>query len=396
MRKDGLPGSGTQADPYNGSTAARFDALMKSFQSTPNLGIHLGAGTFQTAAYGVNGDIHPWLVQSGWAIQGSGMDQTIIQMVGSIAGITHELSCFGSNSNYSTDNVVISNLTIDCNWPALATTAVTGLSGEKNAKITAINIYGSNNMIYQVRTIHSYGSWANHQEAFVIRLAAPQMSDATNDVIQSCLAELPYGNHGSPFALHGYTPNRLITNSKVISCVANGINDGLTDGFVTGGVNAAQIKDCQIDSNTFTDCAGAYYQDMGSCDGVQVTNNTVIRGWTGAGFVSPNTPKQNITITGNRFVMQNRCIFGSSLGIFINNAQSANVYIANNSMGYDSAGGAVDAFWTIQAQALVNSSIVNNSFDTNEYGLVTGTNVRLSNNRLLHGGIPWGLANGLY
>jgi hypothetical protein len=372
---------------------------MSSFQYTPNLGIHLGPGTFQTAAYGTNGDIHPWLVQSGWVIQGSGMYQTIIQMVGSIAGVTHELSCFGRNSNVSTDNVVISNLTIDCNWPALATTAVMGAGGEKNAKITAIELYGSNNTIYQVRAIHSYGSWANHQEAFVIRLAAPQMSDATNDVIQSCLVELPYGNHGSPYGLHGFrstTAPHLITNSKVISCVANGINDGLTDGFVTGGVNSGDVKNCIIDSNTFTDCAGAFYMDQGSCDGVQVTNNTVIRGWTGAGFVSPDTPKQNITITGNRFVMQNRCIFGSSLGIFINNAQSANVYIANNSMGYDSTGSASDAFWTIQAQGLVNSNIVNNSIDINEYGLVTGTNVRLSNNRLLNGGIPYGLADRLY
>ena len=47
--------------------------------------------------------------------------------------------------------------------------------------------------------------------------------------------------------------------------------------------------------------------------GVQVTNNTVIRGWTGAGLLSPDLPGQNITITGSHFVMQNRWIlFGAA------------------------------------------------------------------------------------
>src|SRR5262249_32647635 len=151
-----------------------------------------------------------------------------------------------------------------------------------------------------------------------IRLATPNFSDATNNVIQYCQVELPYGNHGAPFALHGgMNPVHLMTNSRVVSCQATGINDGLTDGFVTGGVNCAELKNCIIDSNTFTDCAGAYYQDTGSCDGIQVSNNTVIRAYDGVGFVSPTAPKQNITITGNRIVVQNRGIWGSAIAICI-------------------------------------------------------------------------------
>src|SRR5215212_8239752 len=49
VRTDGLPGSGTQADPFNVATPAMFDAKMYAFRSTSNLSIHLiGAAPFRT------------------------------------------------------------------------------------------------------------------------------------------------------------------------------------------------------------------------------------------------------------------------------------------------------------------------------------------------------------
>lgn len=50
-RTDGVNGSGTLNDPYDGSTQARFDAIMKAItiqtESNP-VTIHLGPGTFET------------------------------------------------------------------------------------------------------------------------------------------------------------------------------------------------------------------------------------------------------------------------------------------------------------------------------------------------------------
>src|SRR6202043_1556414 len=49
IRTDGAHGSGTQADPYNGSTPAKFDALMSNLQWVPSPAIHLvGPGPFRT------------------------------------------------------------------------------------------------------------------------------------------------------------------------------------------------------------------------------------------------------------------------------------------------------------------------------------------------------------
>jgi len=122
VRTDGLPGSGTQDDPYNGNTPERFDTLLHSFYWTPNLGVHLmGRGPFRT-------DVgHLWQVRPGWVISGDGINTTIVQMVGNLAGIHYGVSCFASDPGSATDNVTMKDMTIDCNWAELAFTADEGL-----------------------------------------------------------------------------------------------------------------------------------------------------------------------------------------------------------------------------------------------------------------------------
>ena len=309
VRTDGQAGSGTESDPYDGSTMDKFDAMMGDNSKTPPYTIiHLGPGTFRTAI------TKTWAVKSGWVVEGAGMSNTAVQMGGNASGMHFGISCFASDPNTTTDNVVIRDLTCDANWAEISTTADTGNGGEKNIKTGAVVIWGSNNLIERVRSINSYGSWANEQEQFTIMLAGPRSADGTNNVIQFCRAELPQGNYGNPFALAGWSPY-LITHSRVVSCTAVGVNDGLGNGFNTGGVNLAYVKDCQIDSNTFADCYGASYQDTGSCDGLRVTNNTVIRGWLGVGLSGDGLLKQNIEISGNNFSIQNRIVGGGSYGI---------------------------------------------------------------------------------
>jgi hypothetical protein len=395
VRTDGLSGSGAQADPYDGSTPDKFDALMSSLQWVPNPGIHLvGTGPFRTYA------THSWFVRSGWTVSGDGMYSTTVQIIGNVAGIRHEVDCFASPSNVSTDNVIIRDLTIDCNWPGLSATADTGTAGEKNIKIMAINLFGSNNTITGARCINSYGSMANGQEQFAIRLAASAISDATGNVIDSCRVESPSGNYGSPFALHGWIGDtfnpvpHLITNSKVVSCVAVGVNNGLVTGFTTGGVTLTNMKDCQIDGNTFTDCYGAAYIDTGSVDGLQVTNNTVVRGWFGVGLVSSTLPKQNITISGNNFLIQDRLVGGASYGIIAGYGVTTNLTINNNTISFDTSGGGLSSFWGVAASLLTTATVSNNTIGTAYYPVnnaATGTGVTLSNNLQANGSPAPGL-----
>jgi hypothetical protein len=355
---------------------AKFDALMKSFQYTPNLGIHLGAGLFRTAA------THSWYVKSGWVVEGAGMYTTTVQLGGNASTISGA-TCIQSDSNTATDNVTISDLTVDCNWSELSATALVGAGGEKNFAATAVTIGGSNNLIQRLRSINSYGSSANSRELFAIGLVSPGSANGTNNVIDSCRAEQPQGNYGSPFALAGRIPY-LIVNSKVVSSTAVGVNNGVFTGFTSGGVNLAYVKDCQIDSNTFIDCQGASYQDTGSCDGLQITNNTVIRGWQGVGLSNQVLPKQNITISGNNFSIQNRVPGGGSFGIVTRYAGITHLTINNNTITFDTSGRGMLQFYGVLASLLNSATISNNTIGLaplGVYNAASGSALTMFNNR---------------
>src|SRR5882762_151946 len=70
VRTDGIKGSGTLNDPYDASTTARFDAIMKSLPGSTL--VHLGPGIFQTNGY--SDDLsNPWQIRPGMRIVGSGI-----------------------------------------------------------------------------------------------------------------------------------------------------------------------------------------------------------------------------------------------------------------------------------------------------------------------------------
>lgn len=385
VRTDGLTGTGTQADPFDGSTPERFDAVMRSFFFTPNVAIHLtGLGPFRTYHN------HNWLVRSGWVISGDGMYSTTVQIVGNVAGM-RDVVVFRSDPNVTTDYVTISDLTIDCNWAELSTTADTGSGGEKNIKTAAVLVWGSNNLLERIRCINSYGSLANKLEQFAIFLSGPRSGDGTNNIIRECRAELPQGTCGNPFALAGWVnspPWHLIVNSKVVSCTAVGANDGLTNGFTSGGVNMANVKNCEIDGNTFIDCFGAAYLDVGSIDGLRVTNNTVVRGWQGVGVATLSLPRQNIEITGNNFLIQNRVPGGASYGILVGWGTTNNLMISSNTISFDTSGGGMPGFWGVAASLLTNATVSDNTIglpDCRLDNVATGSAVTMFNNRTPEG-----------
>jgi hypothetical protein len=389
IRTDGLPGTGTQADPFDGSAPEKFDAVLASYRSVFNLGVHLmGAGPFRTDTR------HTWNIRPGWVISGDGMYSTTLQVVGSLAGMPFGVYAISSDPNMVTDNATVRDLTIDCNWPGIGSTAPDGQNREKDSGATAVIMHGSNNLLERVRCINSYGSWANKKEQFAMFLTAPKTAEGTNNIIRDCRAEMPQGNYGNPFALAGYDTQYFITNSKVLGCTAVGVNNGKREGFTSGGVNLAQIKNCEVDGNTFIDCEGAAYLDVGTIDGLRITNNTVIRGWQGVGLVSVCN-KQNITISGNSFNIQNRPTTGASYGIVIGTGPenlsitNSNVSISNNTISFDTSGQGLLSFWGI-ATSLLNTATISDNTIGVVYPLANnavGFNVILTNNRMSDGSV---------
>jgi hypothetical protein len=199
--------------------------------------------------------------------------------------------------------------------------------------------------------------------------------------------EFPQGNYGAPYAMFGWSPY-AIKNSKVIGCYAIGNPGGLswsnpTIGFNSGGVNFADVKDCQIDSNIFIDWEGAAYTDTGSCDGVQITNNTVIRGQYGVGLNNSTMPKQNIKIIGNSFLIQNHWLNGPSYGVVAAYARTTNVTITNNAINFDSSGAGQLSFWGVAMELVTNATISNNTIGFASCAVnnaATGDGLIMSNN----------------
>ena len=81
-RTDGIAGTGTQQDPLDGSTIAKFDTLMSGMAASTC--VHLGPGEFQTAGYYDNPSTG-WQPKTGMRIVGSGIDVTTLKLVNATA-----------------------------------------------------------------------------------------------------------------------------------------------------------------------------------------------------------------------------------------------------------------------------------------------------------------------
>ncbi len=306
---------------------------------------------------------------------------------------------------------------------------------EKNCKVMGAYIYGASNCKYDhIRLIHGYGTGANGKEAFMLGFAAsyatsgPYNHDATNNIMSYCIAEKCYGNYGNPFALHGsasdyiHNPNshHVIRDSRVEFCAAYGEQGpfgyqswngsgrvplpGSVSPFTPGVVNLADTKDVTIRGNYFVDCQTIAYQDTGGFDGVEVSDNTLVRGWTGVNFVVnptgfPDKEFHHIKITRNRIGIQRRTLGGANYAIIIRN--DCEPVIDGNTITYDITGPGNDVFWPFQVLG-TKGTIVNNIIGYTEYvqignaGIKNGapdSRYRLSNNRTPTGRTIVGMAD---
>lgn len=384
-RTDGVAGIGTQSEPFDGSTQAKFDALFTSLQGITGLTIHLGPAP-STAPFQTNVATKPWFVKNGWKIIGSGMYQTYVQAIGNMHLINYGISVFFSDPSVSTNNIIISDLTVDNNSTLLSSTADTGSGGEKNYKSAAINLFGSNNTVERVRSINSYGSLANLQERFDIAISSPNTITTSGNTIRFCRAETPLGNYGSPFAIFGAS-GHLQSGSSVHDCEAFGVNNGLNAGFTTGGVNGAWLLDCQFYNNYFQDCQSAYYQDTGTAERIRIEGNTLVRGQLGIAFLADGSgawTKQDISITGNNLLMQNRDAGNAVVGIIVGNAATNTLLIADNIVRYSITGsGMSGGGQPIEVTSITNLTITGNTLDqmSGTATVASSTNIRKAGNR---------------
>ena len=180
-------------DPFDGSNAQKFDALLRirSESGVTHLVVCIGPGTFQTEG------AHDYLlgrghfdkaqpagftVNQGWRIHGAGADQTVLQLTdlyldsssgkylpGLILG-TYDLGSYG---------IEVSDLTLDDNYPALKSRYKTKL------QLQAIFIQ-SNRGQHWIHHIHVMNPAGELAEDFPIEIGspAPSPTESTGTIVE--------------------------------------------------------------------------------------------------------------------------------------------------------------------------------------------------------------------
>jgi hypothetical protein len=132
-RSDGKPGTGSPSDPFDGSTAEKFDTALRtrSEGGITNLIVCIGPGTFQTEGtrdyvlgQGHLDKSHPggFTVNAGWKIHGAGMDKTTLRLADLFADPSSGKYLEGiviGTYNFDSSGVEVSDLTVDDNYPVL-------------------------------------------------------------------------------------------------------------------------------------------------------------------------------------------------------------------------------------------------------------------------------------
>jgi hypothetical protein len=166
-RTDGKAGTGTAADPFDGSTQAKFDAVFAALK--PATCVHLGAGTFHT-----KGAIS-FTLKPETKVRGAGMEVT--RIIQDCSGKAHAVVFVGA------EGIEIQDMSIDCGYENQRK-----VNGVVKCNAAAIHLSGSNLAVRRVR-VCNYGSPYDNEcgENFAVAIFQPPQPDGKNLLIEDCV-----------------------------------------------------------------------------------------------------------------------------------------------------------------------------------------------------------------
>jgi len=244
VRTDGIAGTGTASNPFDASTAAKYDQLLATYSQ--NTVFNYAPGTYQTTGWHFR-----TRKSAGTNCQhlGAGIDQTVIQLVGT-NDQTQDGIIFGTDYDATADGFQVQNLTLDCN--ALGNPKFTNHLGAIGAICTA----GSNILIKGIKVI-GFGTSLPGAECFAVLInPGPALSwrSFDNITIDSCIFTSPVqGNQdgltcASITGIAGVTlTNSSITNSWFIDLASD---FGYSHAFFAEKCTGNYVQNCEIGTYT--------------------------------------------------------------------------------------------------------------------------------------------------
>ncbi len=324
VRADGIAGTGTQNDPYDGSTQAKFDAVMNGLAAYTR--INLGPGTFQTNGYadGVSGG---WQPKPGVKIVGSGADVTILQLAGSSMSahyyaIGHSLGT-GGHPNLM-DFFEVSDLTIDCHLAAFSGTS---------AACGAVRAMGNHAKIRRVKVVN-WGTKSTSRPCFVLAAITADPPSGANGVedcgIEECLAVSPDTNNVGPVTIfHAGGMEAAATNVVgfgVGPCIRNCFADAGASNLSSPEIRGLSMGWCKagiVEGNQAHNLTYGTFQQATSAQDIVVRNNWFknvnkgaflggIAASQGTGSLSLSAPTATVTIPSGHNLLVNDVVLIST------------------------------------------------------------------------------------
>ncbi len=242
---------GTQRYPFDGSTAEKFDALMRGFPEHST--INLLEGTFETTGSASYNAVFGWWTKTGWKVKGRGVERTTVRQ------ITYPFSAVNSKHGtfemlHTSGGGLVSDLTIDENWPSLGVPS--------NTCTFAVSLRGDNCTIRNVRAINGHGDVSSLLESFSINIVSRYKEgigweNNTNGLIESCFVSNYAGNYGIAISI---MPG---VRGKVKNCVVSN--------FI-GTAPFGMVSDVVYEGNLSVNCFNGYYTDTGTATNIIIRN----------------------------------------------------------------------------------------------------------------------------
>lgn len=286
LRVDSQAGTGTQADPYNGSTATLFDALMNNTTKVPNYScVHLGPGVFSTAGYSDSTGTG-WQVRPGLSIVGSGIDVTTLKISPGATSATFYAVGHAITST-TMDHFLISDLTLDCSFSGM--TAATVATG-------GIRVMGNHARAERVKVKDWGNKGASTSMSFVIAMLTGDptagVAGVVNCGMEECIVVPPAG---------------LASITGRVNVLHVGAKESPVNSSTTFGI-APYIRNCYVDGGGSFTTTKLRALSMAWCKSGVVENNQISNIAIGgpcsqasAATGGVETGAEDITVRGNTY-----------------------------------------------------------------------------------------------
>jgi|GEM_PF-3956175 len=216
---------GTLSAPYDGSTQVKFDALWARIP--PYTTIHILPGTYQTRGGSA------WLIQSGQRLLGSGMDVTVLQLLGG------DSTYFVLQSIDTSANIEVADLTLDANGSLGAAFSHSG-----------IILGGTHHAIRRVKVINCVAGGTIAEVWGIVIESYSLLGPSEGNIIEGC----EVSHHQGPIYTNGYATDlyAIVLNGGTSSPITGMIRNNrviAVPGKAVGGIGLGRAHDCLVISN---------------------------------------------------------------------------------------------------------------------------------------------------